>query len=183
MVTVYRTYFEPGYYWAQAVGGASQILQLKSRCRGDPWKPIWMYMTTTDAQGHPRQSADMPWHGAGTIVAKNRARQVLEPVLGEDAEWLPGYDSDGEELWLVHAWRVVDALDEAHSHIERYQSSDRIMSVRKFALRAEAVKGARCFRLPQLPGLVLVSDEVASAADAAELHGTRFLSVWSSFRG
>lgn len=180
MATVYKTDFEPGYDWAQAVGGARQILQLKSRQRGDLWEPIWMYMTTTDARGHPRQPADIPWHSTGTLVLKNHARRVLESALGEDAEWLPGYDSDGKDLWLVHAWRLVDALDEEHSTVDRFKSSGRIMTVRRFALRAEVVKGVRCFRLPQQPNLMLVSEEVASAVIDANFHGTRFVPVWQS---
>ena len=178
MVTVYKSYFERGYDWAMPVGSPGQILELKARGCGDPWKPIWMYMLTTDAQGNPRQPADMPWHGSGTMVLKDRARRVLEPVLGEDAEWLPGYDSNGEDLWLVHAWRVVDALDEEHSDVERFKSSGRIMRVRRYVLHDEAVKGVRCFRLPQQLSRILVTDEVASAVSAAGLHGTRFVPIW-----
>jgi hypothetical protein len=181
MVTVYRPYFEEGYAWAMTVGDAMQTVELRSRRRGDPWKPVWMYMIMTDRQGSPRRPADMPWHNAGTMVLKDQAKRALEPVLGEDAEWLPAYDSEGEDLWLVNAWRVVDALDEEHSDVERFKSSGRIMRVRRYVLRAEALAaaaGVRCFRLPQQPSRMLVTDEVVSAVNAAGLHGTTFVPIW-----
>lgn len=180
MITVYRPYFERGYAWAMTVGDAMQTIELRSRQRGDPWKPVWMYMIMTDPEGGPREPADMPWHSAGTMVLKDRARRVLEPVLGEDAEWLPGYDSDGGELWLVHPWRIVDALDEEHSDVERFKDSTKIMRVRKYALRAEALAGLRCFRLLQQPHRMFVTDEVASAVRVAGLHGTSFVPIWRS---
>ena len=77
-----------------------------------------------------------------TIVLSERARQLLEPLLGEDAELLPAYDADGADLWAVQPWRRVDALDEERSETQRFESSGRIMDVRRWALRAEAVE--RC---------------------------------------
>lgn len=179
MTTVYEPYFEPGYDWAMPAGSVEPILDLKTRRRGDPWKPLWMYMTTTDAQGRPRQRADMPWHGHGTLVLTAKARQVLEKALGDDAELLPAYDTQGQDLWLVHAWRVVDALDEERSDVVRF-TSGKIMTVRRFALRAGAVAGLRCFRLPEQLATMLVTSEVVAAVRSAGLHGTTFRPVWPS---
>lgn len=180
MMTVYRPYFEPGYDWVMPVGGAGSVPDLKSRSRDDPWEPLWMYMITTDAKGMPTKPADMPWHGSNTMVLKEKALRVLEPVLGEDAELLSAYDAEGEPLWLVHAWRVVDALDEEASEVRRFKSSGRIMDVRRWSLRAAAVGDLRCFRVPQQPSKMLVTDKVATAVNSAGLHGTIFRPVWQS---
>jgi len=139
-----------------------------------------MFMSTIDAKGIPRKPADMPWHGAGTMVLKEKARQVLEPVLGEDAELLSAYDAEGEPLWFVHAWRIVDALDEEASDVQRFQSSGRIMNVRRWSLRAAAVGDLKCFRVPQQRSKMLVTDRVATAVSSAGLHGTKFLPIWQS---
>jgi hypothetical protein len=179
MVTVYRPYFEPGYDWAMPVGDVQSVLDLKSRRRGDPWQPLWMYMITTDAEGRSRRRADMPWHGSNTMVLKEKARQVLESVLGEDAELLQAYDAEGEDLWLVHAWNVVDALDEEGSEVQHFKSG-KIMEVRRWSLRAGAVEGLKCFRVPQQLQMMLVTDKVVTAVNAARLRGTTFRPVWRS---
>jgi hypothetical protein len=180
MVTVYKPWVEPGYYWTVPVGSTKPLLELRSRARGEPWEPIWLFMVTTDPEGRPRRSADMPWCGSQTMALKEPARRILEPVLGDDAEWLPAYDSDGENLWLVHPWRLVDALDEDHSDLVRFQDGVKIMRVNRYALRGEAVAGMRCFRLPQQPHIMFVTDEVASAVSAAGFHGTGFVPIWRS---
>lgn len=180
MVTVYKPRFEPGYDWAMPVGDEDPILRLKSRSCGESWEPIWLYMTTTDHQGRPRQPADLPWHGSQALVAKEGARRILEPVLRDDVEWLPAYDSEGENLWLAHACRVIDALDEKRSKVERFQSSGRIMRVQRYVFQAEAVAGVRCFRLQQQPSQMFVTDEVVSTVEGGALHGTQFVPIWSS---
>jgi hypothetical protein len=162
------------------VGDQKAILDLKSRRRGDPWQPVWMYMTTTDPQGHLRRRADMPWHGSNVMVLNENARRIVEPVLGDDVEYLPAYDTDGKNLFLVHPWRLVDALDEERSDVRRFESSGRIMDVRKWIFRAEALGGVRSFRVPQQPHRMLVTDEVVSAIAASGLRGTRFRLVWRS---
>lgn len=179
MVTVYEPDFEPGYDWVMPVGDTRSVLGLKSRRRGDPWTPLWMYMTTTDARGRERRPADMPWHGSNTMVLKEKAWQVVGPVLGDDAELLPAYGAEGEGLWLVHAWRVVDALDEEGSAVRRFKNGD-VMDVQRWSFRSGSVGELRCFRVPQQPHRMLVTDEVVAAANAAGLHGTMFRPIWRS---
>jgi len=179
MLSVYRPYFESGYDWVTPVGGAGSVPNLKYRNRGDPWEPLWMFMTTADAEGMPRRPADMPWHSSGTMVLKEKAR-VLEPVLGKDVELLSAYDAEGEPLWLVHAWRMVDALDESASEVHRFRGSGRIMDVRRWSLRAAAVRDLTCFRVPQQPSKMLVTEKVVAAVNSAGLHGTVFRPIWHS---
>ena len=179
MTTVYEPDVEEGYQWAMPVGSTEPIRQLRYRQRGDPWSPLWMYLISTDIKegGKPRLVADMPWHGSSVLIVKKRALEVLGPVLGADAEVLP-LDCDEEELWLVNPWRVVDALDEERSTVRRFTDGG-VMGVDKLVFWPQRVVGLRCFRIPQLP-YMLVANEVVAAARAAGLRGTKFRPVWHS---
>lgn len=126
MTTVYKPRFEDGYEWVMPLGNTEPIRQLRSRQPGDLWSPLWIFLFSPD-EGQSREKADMPWHGSGVLVLKRRAREVLENALANDAEILPSY-CDGEDLWLVNAWRVVDALDEEQSQIRRFRDG-RVMSI------------------------------------------------------
>ena len=174
---VYKPRFEDGYEWVMPVGSTDPIRRLRSRQPGDPWTPLWVYPLNPAEDGQAPTKADMPWHGSSVLVLKQRAREALGKVLADEAEMLPLYCDEGEELWLVNAWRVVDALDEELSQVERF-SSGRIMTVHRYAFREEAVAGLRCFRIPQQP-VMFVTDEVAEAARAAGLRGTTFRPLWS----
>jgi hypothetical protein len=77
------------------------------------------------------------------------APTVLDDVLGDDAEILP-LTCDEEDLWLIHAWRLVDALDEDNSVFNRFASSGRIRRVTRYAFREDMVQSRTCFRVPQL---------------------------------
>ena len=175
---VYKPRFEDGYEWVMPVGSTDPIRRLPSRQPGDPWTPVWVYPLSPGEDGQPAKKADMPWHGSGVLVLRRPAREVLGKVLADDAEMLSLYCDEGEDLWLVNAWRVVDALDEELSQVERF-SSGRIMTVHRYAFREEAVAGLRCFRIPQ-QHVMFVTDEVAEATRAAGLRGTTFRPVWSS---
>lgn len=177
VTTVYKPSFEDGYEWVMPVGSTDPLRRLPSRQPGDPWTPLWVYSLSPD-EGQPAKKADMPWYGAKLLVVRQRAREVLARVLRDDAEMLPVYCDEGEDMWLVNTWRVADALDEELSQVERF-SSGRIMTVHRYAFREQAVAGLRCFRIPQ-KSVMFVTDEVAEAVRAAGLRGTSFRPLWSS---
>lgn len=123
IVTVFKPDVEVGYEGVMTVGSTNPIRDLWHRRRGDSWKPLWMhYLREMDLEERwvPQQKADIPYFIGSVLVLKLKARQALASVLESDAELLPVYGDDGEELWLVHPWRVVDALDEAGSDIQRF---------------------------------------------------------------
>jgi hypothetical protein len=98
-------------------------------------------------------------------------------VLGDDAEFLPLLNPD-EEHWFVNSWREIDALDEENSEFKRFPSSGRIMRIIRYAFSEEKVRGAACFKIPQLSEAMFVTDEVVAAVREARLTGTSFQPVW-----
>ncbi len=144
---------------------------------GDRWVPQRMYMITQD-EGKSFQRVDMPHYSSDAIIATSRAREVLEPVVGNDAEFLE-VTGGREIMWLVNPWRVVDALDEENSDLERFGNSDRIMEVTKYVFHPDVLAGVTYFRLPRLRARIFVTDPVVEAVRAAGLTGTVFRKLWS----
>ena len=48
-----------------------------------------------------------------------RAKQIFEPLLGENAQWLP-LAFDECEYWLLNSLRVLDALDLSQASVRHF---------------------------------------------------------------
>jgi hypothetical protein len=145
---------------------------------GGRWVPQRMYMLTEDDNGESLQQTDMPHYGADALVVNKRARDSLEPVIGQDAEFLE-ITGGREDLWLVNPWRVLDVFDEERSDFKRFNNSRRIMKITKYAFRPGLLEGVTCFRIPQRLGEALWTDLVVEAIGTAGLTGTVFRKVWA----
>ena len=148
---------------------------------GDRWVPPRMFMITQD-EGISFRRVDMPHYSSDGIMATSRAREVLEPIVGNDAEFLE-VTGGREMMWLVNPWRVVDALDEEKSDLKRFNNSERIMKVTKYVFRPGALAGVTYFRVPRLRATTFVTAPVVEAVHAAGLTGTVFRRLWSDAAG
>lgn len=143
---------------------------------GSRWSPLWVWLNA-EKQGVPRRHADLPWFPGGDVLTVNRrARIVLEPIVSGDAEFLP-LECEDDELWFMHAWRSVPALDLERATVKLY-SSGRIMDVTKYEFAENKIRGLTCFTDPRIGVKMFVTDEVASAAQQAGLAGTWFKPLW-----
>ena len=106
---------------------------------------------------------------------------ALWEVLEGYGEFLP-LACEEADLWAFNCTRVVDALDEGRSEVvplRLWSVEHRLLDVRRYEFRPEALVGVRVFRIPQLqPGPVYVSEEVGEAVRAAELGGVGFKLLW-----
>jgi hypothetical protein len=188
MMIVYKPWVGDEAEWASPVepGGHLKIRDLllgnPGVPVGDRWVPQRMYMVTQDDRGRPRRIVDMPNYSSDGIMATSRAREVLEPIVGNDAEFLE-VTGGREMMWLVNPWRVVDALDEEKSDLKRFNNSERIMKVTKYVFRPEALAGVTYFRVPQLGARMFVTAPVVEAVHAAGLTGIDFRRLWSDAAG
>jgi hypothetical protein len=176
---VYEPHHMRAHQWVFPLVSADHELfrKLPAERVGDRWKPVRVELASPE-EGVEARRADMPWLGSYGLVVTDRARPVLEEALADDVEFLP-LVCDEEDLWLVHACRVVDALDEERSALKRFPSTGRVMRVMRYAFREEVVGGLRCFRIPQRVA-IFVTDDVVASAHAAGLTGVRFRPVWDS---
>jgi Immunity protein family (Imm11) len=146
MVVVYQPDLDERYQWAIPIEkhGYLGIQQMINQRHGAPiggaWVPARVFLLEDHEGGSPLRKADMPLFTASELVVTRRAKEALEKTIGADAEMLPLLN-DVEDLWLVNAWRVVDALDEENSEVKRFASSGRIM--RNNAVRVQGGNAAR----------------------------------------
>lgn len=116
----------------------------------------------------------------GTIpVLSARAVRELRTLIESRAEILPLRYSR-REYYALNVLRVVDALDEESSEIERFDNG-RVMAINRFSFRPDALNGETIFRIPQLQrGYTFVTDSFVERVQAHELLGFSFKKVWCS---
>ncbi|MEC2916710.1 hypothetical protein P9X48_29370, partial [Bacillus cereus] len=69
-----------------------------------------IYIECIEGDNH----SDLPkfWGGTGTPMISEKAKQVLEPLIGDNVEFLPLLrNSTSEVYYLVHVLNVLDAID------------------------------------------------------------------------
>jgi uncharacterized protein DUF4375/uncharacterized protein DUF1629 len=155
------------------IGGGSRLPWRRS------WRPFEVELLRHQG-GRSFAESDCPWFTADTLVCREPARRAFEPLLGDDAEFLPLACRDAE-LWLLRVWRSLDALDLERSEVVRFPGSERLMKIVRHEFRPEKLTGHSFFRLTTMPrGAVFVQDAVAEAAAAARLRNVAFEAVWGS---
>jgi hypothetical protein len=134
------------------------------------WKPVEVEVLRGKKRG------DHPYLSPGVPVVNERAWKVLKPIVGGAVEALPLRAGDVRYLAL-NVTVVLDALDLTASEVARFPSGG-IMSVRKFVLRPEVVKGHDIFKVREAElKYVLVSDRFKAAVEQHRLRGFVFADV------
>ncbi len=129
--------------------------------------------------GAPLTRSDAPWLGSATLVLRAAAVVALRSLLEANGELLP-VDCDEARLFLFHATRVLDVLDEERSEILRFRTSGRVMDVTRYVFRASDLRGVDCFKIPQFRvSPTFVSERFVDAWHAAGLRGLEFEPIWS----
>jgi hypothetical protein len=106
------------------------------------------------------------------------AKQVFEPILGRQAQWLPLAFDEGE-YWLLNSLHVLDALDLAQSEIRHFAHGP-VWNVETYAFRISAVADEWLFKVANAPYDVLVTDRFRDLVQHRGLTGFYFQPVWDS---
>ncbi len=107
-----------------------------------------------------------------------RAVDALAEFLEPNGELLP-ISCQGEEYFMFNVTRLVDALDEKHSDVDRFDDG-RVMDIDRWAFLNEKLVGETVFKLRQDPlGWVYVTDPFVKRVLETGLRGFRFPLVWS----
>lgn len=180
---VYRTWSTEGYQWALLADedGYTPIRKILRAAPGElvgnRWVPPRVRLLT-ELHRQQLQRGDLPWYSSYVMTVTRRARTVLEEIVANDAEFLP-LECEEEELWLMHPWRSVHALDAAGSDFALLPSG-RIREVTRYAFLEARIQKLACFIDQRLPGRLFVTDAVVTAINNAKLTGTSFQEVWKS---
>ncbi len=106
-----------------------------------------------------------------------RGMEALLDILKAAGELLPLRYPRGE-YFAFNVTRVVDALDEDESKVQRFADGS-VMSVSRYAFYPERVRDLPIFKIPELPkAYVFVSDAFVQRVADAELVGFHFKPLW-----
>ena len=146
-------------------------------CDGTPLADGWIPIPVQHEPGVRRPSA-FPWCGHNVVVMRQRALDVLRPIVERHGEILP-LASRGEPLFMLNVTTVVDGLDQAASELVRF-ADGAIMDIPRHAFRADVISGVDVFKLSGLrASMVYVTGKVIQAALAAGLDGFAWEKLWS----
>ena len=97
-------------------------LTLAPTRRADTWEPPELRLDRTINGKKPSRTGDLYNTGLSTeYVVNSRAREVLESVVQDDAEFLPVVGGD-EPFWIMNTVRILPALDLEPSTLEEEPS-------------------------------------------------------------
>ncbi len=144
--------------------------------RSQSWEPLEMTLITED-RGKRYDYSDAPWLGAHVPIFREKATQVLRPILSHYGEFLP-LECSGAKLSMFNVTRVVDALDEEKSVVERLPNG-KLMWVEKYAFNGSEIKDLVVFKIPNFRvSPVYCSQLLVDTWRAAGLIGLDFQPVW-----
>jgi len=161
------------------LAGEDDWHEFTSRFNGTPMKDSWTGKELFKFVPRYLPKGDTPGFDATIPVFNAKAVKVLADLLEPNGELLP-ITCQGEDFHLFNVTRLVDALDEENSRLERFDDG-RIWDVVRHSFFAERLAGELVFKIPQLPlGDVYATDPFVERVKAAGLRGFKFPLVWSS---
>ena len=161
-----------------------QVGVLRNLGRGQahegPWTPIPVQRLKKPRKRREESLCDLSAVAANVSVPvmSARARQVLEPILGADAQWLRLVFDEGE-YWLLNLLRVVDAVDPTMAAVRRFPDG-RVADIEEYAFVAEVVAREWLFKVSTATFDVLATDRLRELVLDHALTGFHFQPVWDS---
>jgi hypothetical protein len=136
------------------------------------WKPVAVLH-----RGRKLAHSDAPWLSSGALIFRSTVLNAMRAMLEEFGELLPLKCSD-PDLVLYNPTRVIDALDEQASSVERF-ASGRIMSIDRHVFRTELVSNVDVFKIPNLRvSPTYLSQSFVARWEASGLKGLEFEAVF-----
>jgi len=144
------------------------------------WQPVQVRRLKKPRKRRVEDLCDVTAIAAHTDVPvlSDRAKSILQPVLGSAVEWLP-LVFDEAQYWLLNVLHVIDALNVSKAHI-RTLPSGRVLDIDTYAFKSEVVSDEWLFKVVQHPFSVLVTDRFRELVAAQGLTGCFFQPVWDS---
>jgi len=136
------------------------------------WEPPVMRRVEEGA----RLYSDFPWLGEHAPLLRQPAVETLAAALRPYGELVA---LRGEKVWLLNVTNVIDALDEAHSQIVRFDGGD-ILAIERYAFDAAKIGAAEVFKLPMRASPVFVNNVFVERVRKAGLRNVSFEPVWTS---
>ncbi len=158
---------------------SDDIVEFNRRFDGSSLKKNWTGQEEFGFAPDRRPKGDTPGLSSHIPVFSRRAVEILGDLLKDSGELLP-ITCEGEDYFLFNVTRLVDALDEDASGLERL-STGRIMAIDRYSFVKSKLMGVDIFKLPQKPlSYPYVTDAFVRRVEDSGLKGFKFRLVWSS---
>ncbi|MBJ8092150.1 imm11 family protein [Bacillus cereus] len=150
----------------------------------DSWGGIFIECVEGDKQSDKQSDCPMFWGELGTPMISRKAKEILEPLICNNVEFLPLiHDVTSEVYYLINVLNTVDAINYNKAVLEKL-STGLIIGFEKYAFLANRVEGQIIFKtfLNQRlhSSTVLVSDEFRNTVLENNLKGFEFVELWDS---
>ncbi|TPI37388.1 hypothetical protein FJ414_13625 [Mesorhizobium sp. B3-1-6] len=173
MTTIHQFAVSEGQEWVMPVDDETyeEFFGLDGRSL-EGWQPPLMRRV----EEGERLYSDFPWLGEHAPLLRQPAVNALAAALRPYGELVA---LRGEKVWLLNVTNVIDALDEAHSQIVRFEDGD-ILAIERYAFDAEKVGTAEVFKLPMRASPVFVNEVFVERVRKAGLRNVSFEPLWTS---
>ncbi len=161
------------------LAGDADWFEFTSRFNGTPMKDSWSGKVLQFKYTRGLlPKGDTPSFDATILVFNAKAVEALADLLEPNGEILP-ITCEGEPLFLYNVTRLVDALDEENSELERFDDG-RIMDIDRHSFYSEKVANEVVFKVPQIAlHDIFTTDPFIARVAAAGLRGFTFPLVWT----
>ena len=156
------------------------LFEFTRRFNGKPLKRKTVYeLICTDPDSYSDPKGDFPSLIPNVPVFSRRAVAQLHDLLDGNGELLSTFVGR-EEYFLFNVTRVLDALDESKSELERFDDG-RVFYIDHHSFFEDKLVGSSIFKIQQVRTMdVFVTDTFVDRVHAAGLKGFWFPLVWSN---
>jgi hypothetical protein len=158
---------------------SDDIVEFNRRFDGSSLKKSWTGKEELEFGRDGLPKGDTPGLSSHIPVFSPRAVEILADLLKDSGELLP-ITCEGEDYFLFNVTRLVDALDEDASELERFDDGG-ILRIARYGFKEDLLIGVNIFKLPQKPlSYPYVTDAFVHRVEDSALSGFEFRLVWSS---
>jgi hypothetical protein len=125
-------------------------------------------------------STDLGW-----FVISTKFKETLDRIGVTNIQYIPVRiknvvdDSLVERYFVANICSLIDALDLENSDYSVFEldENEKVLSVRKYALKRNAIKGLHVFRVEKSQMAIFVSEKVKEEVERNKITGCDFLEV------
>jgi hypothetical protein len=125
-------------------------------------------------------STDLGW-----FVISAKFKDTLDRIGVTNIQYIPVRiknvvdDSVVEGYFVANICSLIDALDLANSEYSEFEvdENEKVLSIRKYALKRNAIKDLHVFRVEKSPLAIFVSEKVKEEVERNKITGCDFLEV------
>ncbi|MFZ5868250.1 MAG: imm11 family protein [Thermodesulfobacteriota bacterium] len=158
---------------------SKDVVEFNRRFNGTPMKNTWNLQDKFEFVSLRLPKGDVVGLSSHIPVFGARAVELLGDLLEGNGELLP-ITVGGVDYFVFNVTRVIDALDEANSEVDRFESGE-IFDVDRYSFFPEPLEDATVFKIPHaVLQDVFVTNPFVERVQEAKLKGFKFRMVWSS---